>query len=158
MNFAHMNLLTPEYRLSDAWNKVNYCLRLYYFSFSCTLPCSCYQLSNNTTDFSVLSFFSRQGFPVQPWLSWQTRLDSNTQRSTYLSLPNAVAKGIQHKHLALSFHFNSVLRRFQLYFLFLYYPICYLIDYSLVSRSLYFSCGPWFSLHLALFYCCQIGY
>jgi hypothetical protein len=47
----------------------------------------------------LLTCFSRQGFSVQPWLSWNSLCRPGwppTQKSTCLCLPNAGIKGVCH--------------------------------------------------------------
>ena len=50
--------------------------------------------------FLLFFFFSRQGFSVQPWLSWNNSLCRpgwpRTQKSTCLCLPSTGIKGVRH--------------------------------------------------------------
>jgi hypothetical protein len=66
--------------------------------------------------FCFVLFFSRQGFSVQPWLSWNSLCRPGwprTQKSTCLCLPSAGIKGVHHHCLApYSFYYCSFLVQF----------------------------------------------
>jgi hypothetical protein len=52
--------------------------------------------------------FSRQGFSLQPWLSWNSLCRPGwpgTQKSACLCLPSAGIKGVRHHHPAFFFFF-----------------------------------------------------
>jgi hypothetical protein len=70
----------------------------------CEPPCGCWELNSGPLEeHQVLLFvclfvcFSRQGFSVSPWLSWNSLCRPGwprTQTSACLCLPNAGIKGV----------------------------------------------------------------